>query len=147
MDESLINNWNSVVKQNDIVYHLGDFCLGRLENFDSYFSRLNGKIILIEGNHDRNASKNKEKFFEYHKGFIEINVGGWPLTLCHYAMKSWNNSYWGSFHLYGHSHGKLPDDIAILSFDVGVDCHNYTPISIEQVKEIMKKKNRLENVG
>lgn len=140
MNESLIYNWNKVVKKNDIVYHLGDFCLGKIDEFDSYFNQLKGKIILIEGNHDRNANKNKHRFHEYHTGYIEVNVDGWPIVLSHYAMKVWNNSHNGAFHLYGHSHGTLPDDIQSMSFDVGVDCHNFTPISIKQIEKIMEKK-------
>ncbi len=140
MNNALIKNWNSVVGKDDIVYHLGDFCLGSVDDFDSYFNKLNGKIILIEGNHDRNALKYKNRFYEYHTGYIEVNVEGWPIVLSHYAMKVWNNSHHGAFHLYGHSHGTLPDDIESLSFDVGVDCHNYTPIDIQQIENIMRKK-------
>jgi calcineurin-like phosphoesterase family protein len=55
-------------------------------------------------------------------------------------MKVWNKSHHGAWHLYGHSHGSLPDDINSLSFDVGVDSHDYKPISYEEVKRIMKKK-------
>jgi hypothetical protein len=46
----------------------------------------------------------------------------------------------GVWQLYGHSHGTLSDDEMALSFDVGVDCHNFYPISYEEVKEIMKQK-------
>lgn len=141
MNKSLIDNWNDVVGPNDIVYHLGDFCLGRIDEFDSYFNKLNGKIILIEGNHDRNASRHKDRFYEYHVGYIEVNVDGWPIVLSHYAMKVWNNSHNGSFHLYGHSHGTLPDDPLYCSMDVGVDCHNYKPIDINQIEQFMSKKS------
>jgi calcineurin-like phosphoesterase family protein len=55
-------------------------------------------------------------------------------------MRVWNKSHHGAWHLYGHSHGTLPDDPNALSFDCGVDCHNYTPISFEQVEAIMAKK-------
>ena len=137
MNNALIKNWNSVVGKDDI-----DIEIPELESFDfdSYFNKLNGKIILIEGNHDRNALKYKNRFYEYHTGYIEVNVEGWPIVLSHYAMKVWNNSHHGAFHLYGHSHGTLPDDIESLSFDVGVDCHNYTPIDIQQIENIMRKK-------
>ena len=58
-DRILIQNWNSVVGPNDMVYYLGDFCF---RDFNKYFHALNGKIIFIEGNHDKVAAKNKEKF-------------------------------------------------------------------------------------
>jgi calcineurin-like phosphoesterase family protein len=71
---------------------------------------------------------------------LEIAVEGQDITLCHYALRVFNKSHHGSWHLYGHSHGTLPDDPNSLSFDVGVDCHNYFPISLDQVKKIMSKK-------
>jgi len=55
-------------------------------------------------------------------------------------MRVWNKSHHGALNLYGHSHGSLPDDPHALAIDVGVDCHNFTPISFEQVKKIMSKK-------
>ncbi len=143
MNNTMIDNWNKVVGKHDTVYHLGDFCFGREDyEFDLYFKKLNGDIIFIEGNHDKLAKRNRHKFFNYHK-LHEIIHGdaGQPIVLCHYAMRVWNKSHRGSWHLYGHSHGTLTDDPTSLSFDVGVDCHNFTPISFEQVAEIMARKN------
>ena len=65
------------------------------------------------------------------------------IVLCHYAFRVWNKSHRGAWHLYGHSHGSLPDDPNSLSFDAGVDCHEFTPISYERVKEIMAEKRFL----
>ncbi len=39
----------------------------------------------------------------------EISVHGQPIVICHYAMRVWNRSHHGAWHLYGHSHGNLPD--------------------------------------
>ncbi len=57
MDEKLIKNWNSVVKPNDIVYHLGDFAFKNYQNSNitNLVNKLNGKIYLIRGNHDRSS--------------------------------------------------------------------------------------------
>jgi calcineurin-like phosphoesterase family protein len=52
MNETLIGNWNRVVSQDDIVFHLGDFCLGGSHEWTKILNRLNGKIYLILGNHD-----------------------------------------------------------------------------------------------
>jgi calcineurin-like phosphoesterase family protein len=51
-------------------------------------------------------------------------------------MRSWPNSHYASWHLYGHHHGKLPP--YGLSFDVGVDCWDFAPVSLGQVEEKMK---------
>jgi calcineurin-like phosphoesterase family protein len=55
-------------------------------------------------------------------------------------MRRWLGSNRGNYHLYGHSHGSLPDDPNSLSIDVGVDCHNYKPISADRVRDIMRDK-------
>jgi calcineurin-like phosphoesterase family protein len=49
--------------------------------------------------------------------------------------------------LYGHSHGELPENDS-LSFDVGVDCNNYAPVSLDEVNERMEKKiERLRRIS
>lgn len=141
MDEVIIANWNSVVDRNDIVYHLGDFSFAEPTQ---YTKRLNGNIILILGNHDKQsiiaqkrANSNKEiaPFAEMHK-ILEIKIGETPITLNHFAQRVWNKSHFNAYHLYGHSHGLLPAQGK--SFDVGVDTNEFKPYSWEQVKAIMK---------
>ena len=61
--------------------------------------------------------------------------------LSHYAHRVWEGSHKSTWMLYGHSHGSLPEIESSLSFDVGVDCWNYFPISFEQVLEKMATKN------
>lgn len=142
MNETIIDNWNSVVGKDEFVYHLGDFCFGRTNgDFNRIFYRLNGKIIFIHGNHDKLTYQFRDKFYEYHQpGMHQTMIDGIKVTLCHYSMRTWNCSHRGAYHLYGHSHGTLPDDPNSLSFDVGVDCHNFTPISWKKVCQIMSKK-------
>lgn len=60
--------------------------------------------------------------------------------LLHYAMRVWRSSFRGTWHLYVHSHGSLTDDPTMNSFDVGVDCHDFYPLSYEEVKHIMSLK-------
>lgn len=52
MNNVLIQNWNATVSNNDIIYHLGDFALGRKDTIMEITSNLNGKKYLIRGNHD-----------------------------------------------------------------------------------------------
>jgi calcineurin-like phosphoesterase family protein len=149
MDAMLIKNWNSVVGYQDDVYHLGDFSLTSAERSLRILEQLNGNIHLIKGNHEKSVlekSFTREKF-AWIKDYYELKVedldargNRQTIVLLHYAMKVWNKSHHGAWHLYGHSHGSLPDDINSLSFDVGVDSHDYFPISYEQVKRIMSKK-------
>lgn len=142
MDATLIRNWNSVVNHDDVVYHLGDFAVGG-GPARPYINRLNGTIYFCWGNHDKRLSD--VKYWGPPKVYgidhiIHADVDGQHIVLCHYAMKVWNKSHKGAWHLYGHSHGSLPDDPNSLSLDVGVDCWNFTPVSMQQLRDKMKAK-------
>jgi calcineurin-like phosphoesterase family protein len=143
MNEGLITNWNSVVKQQDTVYIVGDVIFAKdISIAESIFKRLNGSKVLIAGNHDKHMLK-QERFralFQSVHQLLEIKIGTQDITLCHYAMVVWNKSHHSAWQLFGHSHGSMADDPHKLSIDVGVDCHNYTPISFDQIAEIMAKK-------
>ena len=67
-----------------------------------------------------------------------LGVGGYPqvIVLCHYALRVWDRAHYGSWHLYGHSHGQLPS--LGLSLDVGVDCHGYRPLNLVEVGDRMR---------
>lgn len=60
MNNTIINNWNKIVKKDDIVYHLGDLFLGSKFDLKDIVDRLNGTIYLIRGNHDRLTVKSYE---------------------------------------------------------------------------------------
>jgi len=146
MNKVMIENWNAVVRPEDHIYHLGDVGFCGPEKLNTILDRLNGKKFLIIGNHDNRSLKSEQfrNHFEWIKEVAHITlqdkVDTFRMTLCHYAMRTWYRSCRGSWMLYGHSHNKLPDDPNLLSIDVGVDCHNFTPISIQKVKKIMEKK-------
>jgi calcineurin-like phosphoesterase family protein len=138
MDNTIISNWNSKIQQYDHAWFLGDFCFTNVEKGQEYLNRLNGIKHLIIGNHDKTGVQLKG--WATIDDLKEIKINGQWITLCHYAMRVWNKCHYGTWHLYGHSHGSLPDDPNSLSFDVGVDCHNYTPLSFNDVKSIMATK-------
>lgn len=141
MNSSIINNYNSIVTPNDEFYFLGDFCMGDRKKIDSYMEQLNGKKFFIKGNHDNgNTIKAYKKYGTYLGNMAEIKVGTQSIILCHYAMKMWNRCHHGTYHLYGHSHGSLPDDPNSLSFDCGINSWDYKPISFEEVERKMKAK-------
>lgn len=137
MHEMLIHNWNCVVKPADTVYHLGDFGFGPAVRLAR--KRLNGKIRLILGNHDKFGLEDAG-IFESIDMLKLVDVDGQRIVLCHYAMRTWQFQSKGAWQLYGHSHGNLADDITLNSVDVGVDCWNMTPVSMAQLRTIMKHK-------
>lgn len=142
MNEALINNWNSVVKPGDRVYHLGDVCFMQPEDSKRLLARLNGQIFLIKGNHDRDNFLTKcHDAFVWVKDYFELYVGKQKIILSHYPFMTWNKSHHGSWHLHGHCHGSLPDDSHALRIDVGVDCHGYRPISFDEIGTLMSKKS------
>lgn len=139
MNEEIISNHNALVSDDDDVYFLGDFCFSN--KAEDYLKQLKGNLYFIRGNHDNSdIIRLYKKYGTYLGDFKEIRVNGTNITLCHYAMKVWNKSHYGAWHLYGHSHGSLPDDINSNSFDVGVNCHDYKPLEYSDVKAIMAKK-------
>jgi calcineurin-like phosphoesterase family protein len=141
MNETIINNWNSVVGKQDCVYLLGDFGFGKPEDLLKILKQLNGNVLFVRGNHDKQMNQIAQL-----RDTIEVRIpdkrfpsGFCYIWLSHYAHRVWNKSHHGSFHLYGHSHGTLPETDSF-SFDVGVDSWNFTPVSFEQVYEKMSKK-------
>ena len=143
MDEELITRWNDVVSQNDTIYHLGDFALGSHQVAVRYLEQLNGRIILQQGSHDsrwfdRDFGDGRISTIPpLHSVVLPIQKGEYEqiAVLCHCAMRTWDRSHYGSWHLFGHSHGKL--EPYGLSFDVGVDTHNFYPWSLDEVAEKM----------
>lgn len=139
MNEGLIESWNARVKPNDEIYHLGDFALGKSDTIEPLLKRLNGCKYLIVGNHD-GAATTRAQGWNRVRHYDEIRIGGQLIVLCHYAMRVWCKSHRGSWHLYGHSHGSLPD-IGGKTIDVGVDVQNYEPISFDEVRCIMRDRD------
>lgn len=138
VDDVLINNWNKTVKTADTVYHLGDFCFGSHDIVKKYRAKLNGKIHLILGNHDyKNRIQNLPQLFSSINDILTLKYYHQKIILCHYAMRVWNASHYNSYHLFGHSHGGLEGQGK--SFDIGVDCWDYRPVSIDRVMEEFEK--------
>lgn len=144
-DEEIIRRWNQVVQPKDEVYHLGDFCFA--QNWSPWRDRLNGKIHIVWGNHDHTTQQKRNRdLFASHADLRRIKAQPVPngevveITLCHYAMRVWNKSHHGTWHLFGHEHGFFERFPAVgNSFDVGVDVWNFTPISLTQVAEKMAR--------
>lgn len=75
-NDTLIKNHNEIVKPGDTVYNLGDFCFGSAKKVKSIFSRLNGKQIIITGNHDRTVNSLKNSgFLEAYKDTHVFHYG------------------------------------------------------------------------
>ena len=134
-DATLVELWNSVVRPNDEVWHLGDFSYrAGVEHAERILKKLNGRIHLVRGNHDRPAVLQLTQWASV-QDFAEIKLDGQRISLFHYGMRTWPAQWHNSIQLYGHSHTRLPGNTR--SLDVGVDAWGYMPVDIEQIRARM----------
>jgi calcineurin-like phosphoesterase family protein len=139
MDEALIANYNECVKPGDTVYHLGDFSFAR--NPAGVFYRLNGNKLLLLGNHDwKRTGELKKLPWGWIKDVYNLRVAGTKIWLNHFAQRAWPAGHHGAIHLYGHSHGSLPDFGR--STDVGVDAWDYRPVHLDEILDLMKGREK-----
>jgi calcineurin-like phosphoesterase family protein len=159
MTEGIIDRHNSVVKPGDLVYHLGDMFWRTFthEAAQRVMLRLNGQHFYIFGNHDELfEGLNGERLCSHFIWCRERTRIEWKpdpakrtkqyIVLDHFAGRVWDKSHSGSWQLYGHSHGALPELDNLRSFDVGLDApgNDYTPVSIDTVAARMALKQAPE---
>lgn len=136
MDATLIKNWNTVVSKKDTVYHLGDFAWC---NHNHYLGALNGKKILIRGNHDKMNQDYLRNFSGVHD-ILQKTFNQHMVVMMHYPLWSWNACFHGSWHIFGHVHGRLRGvRDGELCLDVGVDSWNYYPVSWDELEKSFLK--------
>jgi calcineurin-like phosphoesterase family protein len=73
MDEYMIRKWNEVVSDNDLIIHIGDVIIAGAKRAEYILSRLNGRKILIMGNHDHFSKTKWRKlgFLPYERYFYK----------------------------------------------------------------------------
>ena len=160
-DTTLVDNWNKAVKETDTVYILGDYSWNADPETDiKILKSLNGKKILILGNHDKIRSKEERQCFEDVRDYKRIVDNGTVVILSHYPIAFWDGQFRDSVHLYGHVHnshqwhmfeswmqeGRELQALPMRAYNVGcmMQYMNYTPMTLEQIingynkmKEIM----------
>ena len=152
MNEVLVANWNSVIKPDDHIYHLGDVCFGNVEKWNWCLEpeRLNGRFHLIIGNHDLDRLFRPGTMIERFETIEfqhELLIEGWTVIMNHFPFRSFSDNFDHKIiQLFGHIHSGpgefgnvLPEGYELLpnQYDVGVDNNGYIPISWAQVKERM----------
>ena len=134
MDETLIQNWNRVVTREDTVYHLGDFALVRKDRIVEYFNALNGRKILIMGNHDRRGGSDILTFWK-NLGFVGVHkeplLYGWLYLLSHEPVPST-----GLTNIHGHTHLGGSTGICVSCEAIG-----YTPRTFKELTEVFSWKS------
>ena len=153
MNTALIENWNKVVKKEDTVYVVGDFSYGNGADIYSTAERLNGKKILIRGNHDNDVNL-KYIFAEIHD-YLEVSTAEGKVVLCHYPLTSFRDMQrGGTIHIYGHVHNTFEAKVArdvherLLKLGYRFEAYNvgcmqdymaYTPRTISELRELTLK--------
>ena len=158
MDEAIIDRWNSRVKNDDTVYIIGDL-VWESSDPTKYISRLNGKKVLIAGNHDIKWLKRNGMAIERNDGsvefrdysqyftniaqYVEVMHDGVRITLCHYPMLEWRASRKiGSrklgYLIHGHIHNSRDRKYAPLwllphALNAGVDINDYMPATLDEL--------------
>jgi calcineurin-like phosphoesterase family protein len=157
MNDTIVNNINSVVRENDILIHLGDWSFGGVAKIGEFRNRLNCKTIhLLLGNHDHHIQKNTDGVRDL---FTSINqyiptlgirrpslfekgiTDKFTFTLFHFPIASWDGMNDGGIHLHGHCH--LPPEKRVArgrAMDVGMDGNGMFPISLDEVLSILSNR-------
>ena len=161
MNDILLKNLNNCVKEDDILFHLGDFSFQGVDNIQYFREQINCENVhLILGNHDQNIVKNKQTsdgtfvkdLFSSVQDYLEIEIDKKLVVLCHYPFLYWRDSHKGSINLFGHEHGMVNDKIKPNQFDVGVDnifrkFDTYSPISFERVLTQIDIQNKIDKIN
>lgn len=129
MNETIIERWNSVVRPNDLVWHLGDVLFGS-ENF-SLLARLNGKKRLVMGNHDHHPTALYLEHFEGVYGAVKE----YGMIYTHIPIHP-NQFYRFKANIHGHLHSDQLEDKRYVN--VSAEQNNLTPISLEEIMERLK---------
>lgn len=154
MNDTLVNNINEFVGENDVLIHLGDWSFGGFDKISEFRNRIVCKNIhLTYGNHDHHIRNNKEdiqEIFSTTQDYLFLGIRR-PSTLgkgqmdkysfvcMHYPIASWDSMNDGVIHLHGHVH--LPPHLRLgdgKSLDVGVDGNNLAPLSLDEILSIVK---------
>lgn len=136
MNEHIVNCHNSVVRPGDKVYFLGDVTMSRNAKGLEILGRMNGEKILIKGNHDLCSANQYLQYFKDIRGSHQFD----GMILTHIPIHAESLARWG-LNVHGHLHynvvklplAQIPDR---RYFNVSMECINYTPISLEQVKKL-----------
>jgi len=154
MNDTIVNNINEIVGENDILIHLGDWSFGGFEMVEEFRSRIICKNVhLVLGNHDEHIDRNKDniqRLFTSVNHYINLDLrrpsikgkgqmDKYRFILCHFPIASWDGMNNGVIHAHGHVH--LPPHQRIgngKSLDVGVDGNGLEPISLDKVVSLLK---------
>lgn len=148
MNQELIKRHNKIVNKNDIVYVLGDLCLGgeeSLEKNKQLIESMNGKLYIAIGNHCTN------KRIEMYKTLKNVEAVDYGFRLSYKKMTFWLTHYptivvnyddKPNYNIHGHTH----DTVHFHKewphcFDVSPETNNCYPMALDEIVNLIKKFN------
>ena len=135
MNETIISNWNRVVRPNDKVYNLGDCVIHRKAL--QMLRRLNGRQRLIRGNHDIFKTAEYLEFVDEIYGVRVLS----DMILSHIPLaRDCITTRFGT-NIHGHLHSNNIADGAY--YNVSVENIGYTPISLDDLRKKVAEKKEL----
>lgn len=140
MNEKMIYEWNSTVRDNDHVIHLGDVIFGNPDEYHHILNRLNGQKSLILGNHDYDASYFKDHFKTI-RSSLRFEIDDMTLFFSHYPTVKECFIYDDkkTFNIHGHIHEKKMNDPVYEN--MCVEHLQYRPLNIDILLDYLKHKN------
>ena len=137
MDKAIIKNWNKVVAKSDTVFVAGDVSFHGKEKTKEIVTQLNGKKILIKGNHDQ---RNNNWWLD--AGFAEVS--NYPIIykeffVIQHEPPTYYNEATPFFYIYGHVHGsEMYRTITKQTACVCMERWDYFPVELEKIIELAK---------
>jgi calcineurin-like phosphoesterase family protein len=152
MNADLIERWNAAVRPGDVVWHLGDFAMGRISDALPIVGQLHGTVHLIAGNHDPAWSGNRDGYkrhaawlaagFATIQSFGRQRIEGGSVMLSHfpYVGDHTEDERFSQYRLpdlglpllHGHVHGKWKRNGR--QINVGVDVRDYQPVPLDEIR-------------
>lgn len=132
MNYYMIDKWNSVVSEQDTVFHLGDFAFANKEITKEFIRQLNGKIYLIMGNHDRSHTES----WWLDAGIKKVSK--YPIIIDEHFMLSheplYLNEHMPYINFHGHLHSQCYNNPQYIN--CSVENHDYTPQNLDKIIEM-----------
>lgn len=165
MNQTIVNNINETVGQDDILIHNGDWSFGGVESIWEFRRQIICKnIYLLFGNHDECIIENKllpncyqsdigrnlyaQELFTWCGHYAEFEVvypqpkknekiPRYNFVAMHFPIHSWNRCGQGKVHFFGHTHLSSSKKIINRAMDVGVDGNNFKPYELKEAYKLV----------
>lgn len=143
MNETMVKEWNDLIEAEDLVYILGDVAFLPAPKATEYMRRLNGRKILVQGNHDRKLLQDpgfRGCFEEVHH-YLDVNYNGTKCVMFHYPIAEWDQMHRGAVHFHGHLHGGVSGMEKYRCRDMGMDATGVIAMLMEDaIRDAMRGK-------